>query len=255
MTRDATELQGRIAIVTGAGSGLGAATARVLAAAGATVVLTGRRPDRLEATAAAIQALGGQAVTAPGDVGDPRAADVATSAAANLGGLDILVNNAGIHAHPRMTADIPVGEFDEYLRIDLRGPFLMMRAALPQMLERGGGAIVNVSSIAGIIGLKYTSAYAAAKGGLVAMTRTAAIDYADRGIRVNCICPAGMEPTDPRQKSEEAQRMMDESYGGSPIGCRAQVDEVAELIRFLVGASAAPITGAVIPVDGGYTAR
>ncbi len=251
-------VEGSVAIVTGGGTGLGAATASVLARAGARVVINGRREEKLAETAARIREEGGEVTPCPGDVSRPEdVRDLVERAVKEYGGVDVLVNNAGIHAHFRPAHEVPIDEFDHYLAINLRGPFLATKAVIPHLLARGGGSIVNVASMAGVVGLKYTVSYGAAKGGLVQMTRTVALDYADKGIRVNCICPAGMTPTENRDRlSPEEMRLAGEAVGGgAPVGGSASTEEVAQAILFLVGPHGRFITGAIIPIDGGYTAR
>lgn len=251
-------LQGKVAVVTGGGSGLGAATAKVLARNGATVVISGRRLDALEAQAAHIRAANGVAVPVQSDVSKPeQVRALVEGAIETYGGIDILVNNAGRHGQFIIAHEVALEDFDDIIATNLRGPFLMAQAAIPSMLARGGGAIVNISSMAGIVGLKYCVSYSAAKAGLVNMTRTLALDYGDKGIRVNCICPGGMGPTESHDRipPEELARAFEATRPGSPIATPAHVDDVAELVLFLVGPHGIAMTGAVIPFDGGYTAR
>jgi NAD(P)-dependent dehydrogenase (short-subunit alcohol dehydrogenase family) len=248
-------LDGQVAIVTGAGTGIGAATALVLAREGAAVVLTGRRRAKLDEVADEIRRHGGQATVAPGDVGQEATCEAAVAAAAAHGRVDILVNNAGVHAHAATLHDITTDEWERFLRVNLSGPFFMMRGAIPHMLEGGGGAICNVSSIFGLVALKNAASYGAAKGGLVHLTRSAAIDYADRNIRVNCVCPDLVEPVERAETPPEERALLAEGWLGSPTGRGTTTDELAEMILFLVGPHSANITGTIIPVDGGYSAR
>ena len=253
------QLDGKVAIVTGAGTGLGAACARVFTREGCDVVLVGRRREKLEDTAASIDASPGRAEVVPGDVSLEATADAAIAAATTrFGGVDILVNNAGIHAHPLLVHETPVDEFDEFLAVDLRGPFLLTRAAVPHMIERRGGAIVNISSMVGVVGFKYGCSYSAAKGGLDALTRTTAADYGEHGIRANSIAPGGMEPVERGNLVPEDYARLIESTrsgGGAIIDRMAHVDEVAELVLFLCGPHSLSLTGAVIPFDAGFTAH
>jgi NAD(P)-dependent dehydrogenase (short-subunit alcohol dehydrogenase family) len=251
-------LGGKVAIVTGAGTGLGAATAQVLAAAGATVVLCGRRRDKLEATHAAIAAHGGKSLAIACDMSDP--ADVRNLVAETVrqcGGVDILINNAGRHTQFLPTTEVSLDDFDDYLFVNLRGPFVAMQSAIPHMLARGGGAIVNIASMAGLVGLKYAAPYCAVKGGLVQMTKAVAVEYADRHITVNCICPGGMEPTENTHQMTPAElaRINEAIQGGAPTGRSANVFDVAQMILLIVGPASRNLTGAIIPYDGGYTAR
>ncbi|MFN2537744.1 MAG: SDR family NAD(P)-dependent oxidoreductase, partial [Mycobacteriales bacterium] len=187
----------RTAVVTGAGTGLGAATALAFAREGTDVVLVGRRKELLDATAVAVESEGARAVVVAGDVSEESTAERAVEAAtAELGGVDVLVNNAAIHAHPVLLHESSVEEFDRFLAIDLRGPFLFTRAAVPSMIARGGGAVLNVASMAGLVGFKYSSAYTTAKAGLIGLTRATAVDYGAQRIRANCLCPGGMGPVE-----------------------------------------------------------
>jgi NAD(P)-dependent dehydrogenase (short-subunit alcohol dehydrogenase family) len=253
------QLDNKAAIITGGGTGLGAACARIFAREGASLTLVGRRRERLEDTAAVLRAAGGDVEVVVGSVAEPLTAETAaTRTSERFGGIDILLNNAGIHALPNLVHEIAIDEWQRFLETDLTGPFLFTRAVVPSMVARGGGAILNVSSMTALVGLKYTSAYAAAKGGLISFTRTAAIDYASSAIRVNCICPAGMEPVDRHDMTADGVARLTEAFreaGGSPLGRAAHVDEVAELVLAIIGPFGASMTGAVIPIDGGYTAR
>ncbi len=248
----------RVAIITGGGTGLGAVTAQTLARQGIKVVVTGRRRDKLDAVCEQIRAAGGEALTSAGDVS--RVDDVRRSVDETLqafGRIDILVNNAGQHARFRRTHEFSIEEIDECLAVNLRGPFLTTHAVVPHMLRNGGGAIVNVASMAGSVGLRYAAPYSAAKGGLIQLTRATAVEYAQQGIIVTCITPGGMQPAESQDHLDEAQwALVRESIKqGTPLGRPANTQEVADLIAFLTGPSAAPMAGAIVPVDGGYTAQ
>ena len=250
--------ESRVAIVTGGGTGLGAVTAQTLARQGVKVVVTGRRAEKLDDVCGRIRADGGVALKSAGDVASvadvQRAVDETLSA---FGRIDILINNAGQHARFRRLHEFSIEEIDECLAINLRGPFLTTRAVLPSMLKAGRGAIVNVASMAGSVGLRYAAPYSAAKGGLIQLTRATAVEYAQQGITVTCITPGGMQPAESQSHLDEAQwALIRESLKqGTPLGRPANTQEVADLIAFLVSPSAVPMAGAVIPVDGGYTAQ
>ena len=147
------QLDSKVAVITGAGTGLGASTAKAFAREGADVVLLGRRPEKLAETAERLSGFEGRVVTVAGDVALVSTADETLAAATDaFGGVDILVNNTGIHAHPLLVHETPVEEFDDFYNVDLRGPFLLTRALVPSMLDRGGGAIVNISSMVALVG-------------------------------------------------------------------------------------------------------
>lgn len=250
----------RAAVVTGAGTGLGAATALAFAAEGTAVVLVGRREQLLASTAERVEAAGAKAVVVVGDVSEEATAERAVDAAiAAFGGVDVLVNNAGIHAHPSLLHESSVEEFDRFYAVDLRGPYLFTRAVLPSMLERGGGAVLNVSSMVGLVGFKYSSAYVAAKAGLIGLTRATAVDYGKDNVRANCICPGGMAPVEQRDISTQQMQLLLEAVqlGGGMLLPQpvCHVDDMAALIAFLCGPRCPTLTGAVIPVDAGFTAH
>ena len=251
------QLMGKIAIITGAATGLGLKTAEVFIQEGARVATIGRRLEKLKEAEAAIKKVGGELLTVQGDMGKPEDVKrLVDATVAKWGGLDIVVNNAGIHAKPALTHETSLEEFDAFLNINLRGPFMLVKEAVPHMLRRGGGAIVNISSIVGVVGVKYCVSYGTAKGGMLNMTRAMAMDYADKGIRVNCVAPFGMSPTEStRLMSAEEHARLQESLPRAPIGRQSTTDEVAHLILFLVGPYSGNMTGAIIPADGGYTAR
>jgi NAD(P)-dependent dehydrogenase (short-subunit alcohol dehydrogenase family) len=222
------------------------------------LVLVGRREDKLRTVAAALDGGSGVEVVA-GDVALESTAERAVQAATRrFGGVDILLNNAGIHAHPLLVHETPPEEFDEFIAVDLRGPFLFTRAAVPSMLERGGGAIVNISSMVALVGFKYSCSYSTAKGGLISLTRSTAADYGEHGIRCCCICPGGMEPVERGNLEPDDYVRLREAVadgGGTLVNRIAHVDEVAELVLLLVGPAGRSMTGAVIPFDAGFTAH
>jgi len=251
-------LQGRHAVVTGAGSGIGRATAELLALNGAQVTLVGRHVGRLEETA---DRIGEAAFAAPGDVTDFDALEAALDAGRDrFGPIDILVNNAGgASSAPFLKTD--AGALREMLALNLEAPAQAMRLVLDGMLARRHGRIVNVASTAGLKGYAYVSAYVAAKHGLVGLTRAAALEVAAKGVTVNAVCP-GFTDTDLVARSVEAivaktGRTGDEARAalaaGNPQGRLITPDEVAETIVWLCGDAASGVNGTAIPVAGGET--
>lgn len=251
-------LQGRHAVVTGAGSGIGRATAELLALNGAQVTLVGRHVGRLAETA---DRIGDAAFAAPGDVTDFDALEAALDAGRDrFGPIDILVNNAGgASSAPFLKTD--AGALREMLALNLEAPAQAMRLVLDGMLARRHGRIVNVASTAGLKGYAYVSAYVAAKHGLVGLTRAAALEVAAKGVTVNAVCP-GFTDTDLVARSVEAivaktGRTGDEARAalaaGNPQGRLITPDEVAETIVWLCGDAASGVNGAAIPVAGGET--
>jgi NAD(P)-dependent dehydrogenase (short-subunit alcohol dehydrogenase family) len=246
-------LDGKVALVAGASRGIGAATARAFARAGAAVVLAARDKDALEQVADGIRAGGGQALAVPTDVGDPASVEqLVRQAEETLGRLDAAFNNATDGPMPAPLADLDVDGFDRAIRTNVRGTFLGMKYQIPAMLRAGGGAIVNMSSGAGgLQGVANLAAYAAAKAGIVALTKVAALDYADQGIRVNVVAPGPILTWHLEQAGEEAQRQAGQS---TPMRRVGQPDEVAAAVVWLCSDQSSFITGVTLPIDGGQFA-
>jgi meso-butanediol dehydrogenase / (S,S)-butanediol dehydrogenase / diacetyl reductase len=245
--------EGRVAIVTGSASGIGRATAERLAAEGATVVAVDRDADGLAATVTAIAGSGGQAEARALDVSDPEAARaLVNEVAADHGRLDVLANVAGILRFAHAT-EHTLDDWNQTLAVNLSGPWFLIQPALPH-LEATRGNIVNVASAAGLVGQAYTSAYCASKGGLVLLTKSLAVEYASRKVRVNCICPGQVDTNllaDFAFPEGADDRLMDKLL---PLMRAAKPDEIATLIAYLASDEARYVTGAAWPIDGGQTA-
>jgi 3alpha(or 20beta)-hydroxysteroid dehydrogenase len=237
-----------VAIITGAARGMGAATARLFAAEGARVVIA----DVLEAEGAALAGeLGAAARFHRHDVADEDSwAVLVAETAAHFGGLDILVNNAGVLLM-RGLLDTTRPEFERVLAVNLLGTFLGIKAAAPRMIARGGGAIVNISSVDGMKGSNATAAYSASKWGVRGLTKVAAMELAHRGVRVNSIHPGGIRTPMTLRAGAEAEAALKKFYRGVPLGRIGQPEEVARVTLFLASDEASYVCGAEIVVDGG----
>lgn len=257
-TFSADAFAGRVALITGAASGIGLATARAFAACGARVVLADLPGEAGESEARALREAGAEAKFVPVDVADPQSAtDMVAATVTAYGRLDCAINNAGISggAGPRLSiADYDLGNWRRVMSINLDGVFYCLRAELPAMLATGGGAIVNMASILGSVGFATSSAYTASKHGVVGLTRVAALEYAQRNVRVNAIGPGFIETpmTAPVRSTDEGLAAITSQH---PIGRLGQADEIATLALFLCSDAASFITGAYYVDDGGYTAR
>jgi meso-butanediol dehydrogenase/(S,S)-butanediol dehydrogenase/diacetyl reductase len=251
------QLDARVAIVSGGGTGIGAATARRFAAEGARVVVTGRRPEPIAAVA---EEIGGLAVA--GDAVDAEHAAAAVEAARrSFGGLDVVVANAGV-GFGGTAGDVPEDTWRRTIDVNVTGPLLLVRAALPAMLERGGGAIVLVSSVSGLVSSPASAAYATSKAALLGLMRSLAVDYGPSGIRTNAVCPGWVETPMGDEAMEEVMERRgidrDEAYRlvteHVPLGRAATADEIAACCLFLAGPEASIVNGASLLADGGQLA-
>lgn len=250
-------LQGKVALITGGTSGIGAATAIRFAKEGAAVAITGRSVERGEEVVGQITGAGGDAIFIRTDV---RLADDCRTAVETtlerFGKIDVLFNNAGVF-HPKTIPDCTEQEWDETIESSLRGAFLMSKYTLPSMIEQGGGSIVHTSSGWGILGGDKAAAYCAAKGGLIIMAKAMAIDHGPDGIRVNCVCPGDV--LTPMLHDDAKKRGMtwdDYARGASdrPLGRIGSVEDIANAMVFLASDESSFVTGHALVVDGGGVA-
>jgi NAD(P)-dependent dehydrogenase (short-subunit alcohol dehydrogenase family) len=251
------KLDGKVALITGGNSGIGSATAALLAKEGAAVVLTGRNQERGEQVAQAINDAGGTAMFVRSDV---RIAEDCRQAVEQtlerFGRIDVLFNNAGVY-HPKTVPECTEQEWDETIDSSLKGAFLMSKYALPSMIERGSGSIIHTSSGWGILGGDHAAAYCAAKGGLIIMAKAMAIDHGPDGIRVNCVCPGDTETPMEHADAERRGITWEEYRAGAsdrPLGRMGTADEIARAVLFLASDDSSFVTGESLVVDGGGVA-
>jgi len=252
----ADRVKGKIALVTGGGSGIGRATAILFAREGAKVVVADYNVDGGERTARAIKEAGGEAIFHPADVANPKEVEamVAKTVAA-YGRLDCAFNNAGIEGEFSSTPECTLENWQRVISINLSGVFYCMKYEIPEMLKTGGGTIVNTSSICGLAGIANTSAYTAAKHGVAGLTKTAALEFSSKGIRVNAVCPGFI-------RTPMVARVMDRGSFDEkaviqthPINRLGQPEEIAETVLWLSSDASSFVSVVPMPVDGAYMAQ
>ena len=248
-------LKNKVALVTGASSGIGRAVALICAREGAKIVVSDINAEAGEETAVLVRSEGGDAIFVAADVGKPEHAKVLVErAVAHYGRLDIACNNAGIGGPTAATADYPLDGWAQVININLSGVFYGMQQQINAMLRTGSGAIVNVASVLGAVAFARSPAYTAAKHGVVGLTQAAALEYGGQGIRINAVGP-GFIHTAMVSKLEQDAAVNAMLVAAHPIGRLGRAEEVAELIAWLASDRASFVTGSYYPVDGGYLAR
>src|SRR3954451_5275786 len=250
------DFRDQVALVTGAAAGMGLDTARAFAAGGAAVVLADLDEQALSTATGELTAAGHRALGVACDVADEdQVAGLVERTVAEFGRLDMAYNNAAIILPLADAADEPAEAFDRVTAINLRGVWASMKHELHQMREQGSGAIVNCSSLGGLVGLPGRAAYHASKHGVIGLTRSAALEYAARGVRVNAICPGTFDT--PMVADMIASGELDEAaaIANQPIGRLGRADEIASTVLWLCSPGASFVVGVALPVDGGYTAQ
>ncbi|TKB52462.1 MAG: SDR family oxidoreductase [Nitrospira sp.] len=246
-------LHGKVAVITGGNAGIGEAIAKAFVREGASVVITGRRQEELDRVVNGIVKEQGKAFAVAGSVTDERhVQETVRQTVQQFGQLDILVNNAGVGDFGKRLHEIDDATWMQVFDVNLTGVFRMTRAVLPQMLKQGKGAIVNISSIASLIGLSSLPVYAASKGGLDALTRALAVDYAKDGIRCNVVNP-GLIDTPMAAPLMSNSELLDPILAHYPIRRAGKPEEVANMVLYLVSDEATWVTGGTFPIDGGMT--
>jgi NAD(P)-dependent dehydrogenase (short-subunit alcohol dehydrogenase family) len=249
-------VQGKIALVTGGGSGIGRATALALAREGAKIMIADYVPEGGDRTVKMIKEKGGDASFVHADVSVTKQVEVMVNKTVETyGRIDIAFNNAGVEGKVADTMLCSEEVFDRTIAINLKGVWLCMKYEIPQMLKQGGGAIVNTASIAGLVGFNNIPAYVAAKHGVVGLTRTAALEFAQKNIRVNCVCPGVIRTPMVERAIDKGGFTEAEVIAGEPIGRLGQPQEIAEGVIWLLSDASSFVTGHPLTIDGGWIAR
>src|SRR5512132_2509427 len=246
------DFSGRVAVVTGGSQGIGSAVAAAFVRAAAAVVISARSNDRLQQTAAELRNGGGRVLAISADVTDEDAVrDLVERCVAEFGRLDFAINNATDGPMPAPLADIPSDGFSLGIRTNINGTFYGMKHQIPAMLASGGGVIINMASVAGVGAMSNLSAYVSGKAGIIGLSRSAALDYADQGIRINVIAPGSILTDHLREAGDRAQQLAAQSV---PLGRIGTTDDVAACVLWLCSDDASFVTGVTLPVDGGQSA-
>jgi NAD(P)-dependent dehydrogenase (short-subunit alcohol dehydrogenase family) len=248
-------MNGRVALVTGASAGIGRAAALAFAREGADVVVADVDDERGEKTSVEVAGIGVASIFVHTDVADPASVErLVETTVARFGRLDYAFNNAGIEGAQAPTAESSLDNWDRTLAVNLTGVYLCMRAEIPRMLANGGGVIVNNSSVAGLVGFAGIPAYTASKHGIVGLTKTAALEYAQQHVRVNAVCP-GVIQTEMIERFTHGDRAAsDAMLAMEPVGRLGTPEEIADAVVWLCSDRASFVTGQAIAVDGGFVA-
>ncbi len=249
-------VQGKIALVTGGGSGIGRATALKLAKEGAKVMIADYVPEGGERTVRMIEEAGGKASFVAADVSVTKQVEaMVAKTIASYGHIDCAFNNAGIEGRMANTVECTEETWDRTIAINLKGVWLCMKYEIPQMLKQGGGTIVNTASIAGLVGFEGLPAYNASKGGVVQLTRTAALEFATKNIRVNCVCPGVIRTPMVERLLDNRSFTEEQLNAGEPVGRMGKPEEIAEGVLWLLSDASSFVTGHPLVVDGAWVAR
>jgi NAD(P)-dependent dehydrogenase (short-subunit alcohol dehydrogenase family) len=249
-------LENKVVLVTGGGSGIGRATSLLLAKQGAKVMIADYVPESAERTVKLIKDTGGNANCIAADVSIPKQVEAMVAKTVEVyGRLDGAFNNAGIEGKMADTVEYPEEIFDRIMAINLKGVWLCMRAEIPQMLKTGGGAIVNTASGAGLVGVPMLSAYNASKHGVVGLTKTAALEYAQKNIRVNCVCPGLINTPMVARMIDSGGMNEQDSVAAEPVRRMGRPEEIGEGVAWLLSDAASFVTGHSMSIDGGYVAQ
>jgi NAD(P)-dependent dehydrogenase (short-subunit alcohol dehydrogenase family) len=254
----AGRLAGKVAVITGAASGIGAATARLFATEGARVALADVDGQQLESIVQEVRSSGGSAIGQETDVREPEQIESLVEATVDqFGKLDILYANAGI-GHRGTVTEMDVDDFERLIAINLRGPFLCSRYAIPHIAAAGGGSVVFTASELALVGSPGSAVYSATKAGLIGMARSMALDHAKEGIRVNCICPGATDTPMLRRSidgADDSASFSESILQRMPLGRLGQPNDIAQAALFLASDESSFVTGTALVVDGGWTAR
>ena len=250
------QLDGKIALITGGSSGIGRETAVLFAQHGAKLAIADLNPDGGQETVQMVMGAGGQAFFVQADVSQAaQVENMVNKVVAEYGRLDIAFNNAGIDGIPVRTADSTEDEYDRIMAVNAKGVWLCLKYELQQMLLQGGGTIINTASVAGLIGAHSMSAYAASKHAVVGLTKTAAVEYAGKGIRVNAVCPAIIRTAMVERAFAHLPQLEQGAIQNNPSHRIGDPREVAEAVLWLASDASSFTTGATLTVDGGLTAQ
>jgi NAD(P)-dependent dehydrogenase (short-subunit alcohol dehydrogenase family) len=252
----AASSHGRVALVTGGGSGIGRAASLRLARDGVRVMIADYVPEGAERTVKMIKETGGEAACIAADVSVASQVELMVKQTVeHYGRLDYAFNNAGVEGTIADTVSYPEDAFDRTIAINLKAVWLCMKYEIPQMLEQGGGAIVNTASTLGLVALEGAAAYNASKHGVVGLTKTAALEFAQKNIRVNCVCPGFIRTAMVERAMDKGAVSEDQMIAIEPVGRLGRPEEIAEGVSWLLSDAASFVTGHTLTIDGGWTAR